>query len=176
MCTLALGPLWHSSAVLPSNTCKKCTIHAKNVHLTLFTMGEIFIIFSIFSDIYYFSKYMKNKIGILENDIYIFPKIRKISEISCVLIRQVSLIFKIQYSLLNFCYFYYKIHGFFVVFCQLLRKFQFLLSFLISICPFKYKKILLLLLLGPGPKHFFPFLWMEEDDMELLLFLYYYYI
>ena len=42
----------------------------KTVHLTLFTMGEIFIIFSIFSDIYYFSKYMKNKIGILENDRY----------------------------------------------------------------------------------------------------------
>ena len=41
-------------AVIPSKTCKKCTIHAKNVHLTLFTMGEIFIIFSIFSDICYF--------------------------------------------------------------------------------------------------------------------------
>ena len=35
--------------------------------------GEIFIIVSILSDICYFYKYMKNKIGILENDIYIFP-------------------------------------------------------------------------------------------------------
>ena len=47
------------------------------MHLTLYTirfMGEnIFIIFSIFSDICYFvQKDMKNKIGILENDIYIF--------------------------------------------------------------------------------------------------------
>ena len=46
--------------------------------LTLFTMGEIFIIFSIFSDICYFSKYMKNKIGILENDIYIFPIVNSV--------------------------------------------------------------------------------------------------
>ena len=48
-------------------------------------MGEIFIIFSIFPDICYFPQIYENKIGILENDIYIFPKIRKISEISCVL-------------------------------------------------------------------------------------------
>ena len=33
---------------------QKCTNRAKTVHLTLFTMGEIFIIFSIFSDICYF--------------------------------------------------------------------------------------------------------------------------
>ena len=38
--------------------------------LTLFTMGEIFIIFLIFSDIFAIFLHMKNnKIGILENDI-----------------------------------------------------------------------------------------------------------
>ena len=33
-------------------------------------MGEIFIIFSIFSDICYFPKYMENKIGIFESHIF----------------------------------------------------------------------------------------------------------
>ena len=43
--------------------CQKCTNCVKNIHLTLFTMGEIFIIVSIFSDICYFFKYMKIKLA-----------------------------------------------------------------------------------------------------------------
>ena len=42
------------SAIIPCKPCQNCPNRAKNVHLTLFTMGEIFIIFSIFSDICYF--------------------------------------------------------------------------------------------------------------------------
>ena len=41
-------------------------------------MGEIFIIFSIFSDICYFFQIYENKIGILENDIYIFPIVNSV--------------------------------------------------------------------------------------------------
>jgi hypothetical protein len=42
----------------------------KIVHLTLFTMGKIFNhFFYIFGYLLFFNKYMKNKIGILENDI-----------------------------------------------------------------------------------------------------------
>ena len=57
-------------AHIPSTTYQKqYKICIKTVHLTLFTMGEIFIIFSIFSDICYFPKYMENKIGIFESHI-----------------------------------------------------------------------------------------------------------
>ena len=38
----------------PRNRGENCANREKTVHLTLFTMGEIFIIFSIFSDICYF--------------------------------------------------------------------------------------------------------------------------
>ena len=72
--------LFLPTAVLPSGTGKKCTLlRAKNVHLTKFTMGKIFIIVSIFSDIcYFFQYYMKNKIGILKNDKYIFPIVNSV--------------------------------------------------------------------------------------------------
>ena len=49
------------------------TNREKTAHLKLFTIGKIFIIFSIFSAIFY--KYMKNKIGILENDIYTYDTV-----------------------------------------------------------------------------------------------------
>ena len=42
-------------------------------------MGEIFIIFPLYFRIFaIFSKYMKNKIGILENDKYIFPIVNSV--------------------------------------------------------------------------------------------------
>ena len=41
-------------------------------------MGEIFIFFLYFRIFAIFSKYMKNKIGILENDIYIFPIVNSV--------------------------------------------------------------------------------------------------
>ena len=45
-----------------------CTLNK----ITLFTMGEIFIFFLYFRIFTIFYKYMKNKIDILENYIYIF--------------------------------------------------------------------------------------------------------
>ena len=52
----------YSATVLPSKPWE-------NYAFKLFTMGEIFILFSLFSDICYFlQRYMKNKIGILENN------------------------------------------------------------------------------------------------------------
>ena len=59
-------------AVLPSKA-------PETVHLTIFTMGEIFIIFLYFRIFAIFYNYMKNKIGILENDIYIFPIVNSVN-------------------------------------------------------------------------------------------------
>ena len=66
------------AAVLPFKPCQKCKNRVKHVHLTLFTMGEIFIIFLYFRIFAIFYKYMKNKIGILENGIYIFPIVNSV--------------------------------------------------------------------------------------------------
>ena len=55
----------------------------KTVHLTLFTMGEIFIIFLYFRIFVIFYKYIKNKIGILKNDIDIFPIVNSVILLFC---------------------------------------------------------------------------------------------
>ena len=51
----------------PSKPCQKCTVN------TIHYGGNIHHVFYIFGYLLFFHKYMKNKIGILENDIYIFP-------------------------------------------------------------------------------------------------------
>ena len=57
---------------------EKWTTPCQNWYCTLNTIhygGNIHHFFYIFGYLLFFSKYMKNKIGILENDIYIFPHI-----------------------------------------------------------------------------------------------------
>ena len=56
----------------------------KTVHLTLFTMGKyssFFLYFRLFAIFYY--KDMKNKIGILENDIYLLPIVNSVTLLFC---------------------------------------------------------------------------------------------
>jgi hypothetical protein len=49
-----------------TKTCKKCTLN------TIHYGGNIHHFFYIFGYLQFFNKYMKNKIGILENDKYIY--------------------------------------------------------------------------------------------------------
>ena len=67
LCGLWLA--WLAIAVLPSKTSLNCTLN------TIQYGGNIHHFFYIFGYLLFFSKYMKNKIGILENDIDIFPHI-----------------------------------------------------------------------------------------------------
>ena len=72
-----------STAYGHTNTVTSNHVHplnrVKTVHLTLFTMGKyIHHFFYIFGYLLFLQKYMKNKIGILENDIYILPIVNSV--------------------------------------------------------------------------------------------------
>ena len=63
-------------SVGPPKSIILCTCIFSNKTCTLNTIhygGNIHHFFYIFGYLLFFPKYMKNKIGILENDIYIFP-------------------------------------------------------------------------------------------------------
>ena len=70
-----------SPAVLSSKTCQNCTLYKTSQNCALNTIhyrGSIHHFFYIFGYLLFFPKYMKNKIGILENDIYIFPIVNSV--------------------------------------------------------------------------------------------------
>ena len=52
--------------------CQNCALN------TIHYGGNIHHFFYIFGYLLFFPKYMKNKIGILENDIYIFPIVNSV--------------------------------------------------------------------------------------------------
>ncbi len=73
-CTVQSG---YTYAVLPSKTCQNCA------HNTIHHGGNIHHFFYIFGYLLFFTKYMKNKIGILENDKYIFSIVNSVILLFC---------------------------------------------------------------------------------------------